>query len=159
MSNLTFFRGTNTFDQFRREMDRLFTTFFTGSNYTNYNTTSHTGYTTSDNTTWTPSCEFVETDKTFVIKAEVPGITDKDIDIQVATNQLTIKGERKTDWEETKGTTHFTERTYGTFFRSFTLPTTVDTTKIRARYNNGVLEVEMPKTTATTLTKVKVEQK
>lgn len=157
MSNLTFWRGTNTFDQFRREMDRLFTTFMTGNNY--YNTHNTTGYNTTDNTTWTPCCELVETDKTFVIKAEIPGITDKDIDIQVATNQLTIKGERKTDWDETKGTTHFTERTYGTFFRNFTLPTTVDTTKIRARCNNGVLEVEMPKTTTSTLTKVKVETK
>lgn len=159
MSNLTFWRGTNTFDQFRREMDRLFTTFFTGNNYyTNYNTTT-TGYTQTDTTNWTPTCELTETDKTFVIKAEVPGCNDKDIDVQVTTNQLTIKGERKTDWDEVKGTTHFTERTYGTFFRTFTLPTTVDTTKIRARYNNGVLEVELPKTTTTTTTKVKVEQK
>jgi len=93
------------------------------------------------------------------IKAELPGCQDKDIDVQVASNQLSIKGDKKADYEEAKGTYHFTERHYGTFYRSFTLPATVDTSKIRARFDKGVLEIELPKTNVATLTKVKVEAK
>lgn len=157
MANLNFWRGNTDFDRFRRDMDRLFDGFF--ANFTgNFAGTTTVG-TNIVTGTWTPTCELVETDKTFVIKAEVPGCTDKEIDVQVASNQLCIKGEKKVDWEETKGTCHFTERAFGTFTRTFTLPTTVDTTKIRARFNNGVLEVEMPKTATSTLTKVKVETK
>jgi len=157
MTNLTIWRGNNNlFDHFRRDMDRLFTSYFTNT-YNTYNTTS--GTTQSDTTTFAPPCELIETDKTFIIKTELPGCQEKDIDVQVASNQLNIKGERRNDWDENKGTYHFTERCYGTFFRNFTLPTTVDTTKIRARYDRGILEIEMPKTTISTLTKVKVEQK
>ncbi|MCS6911923.1 MAG: Hsp20/alpha crystallin family protein [Myxococcales bacterium] len=153
MTNLTFWRGNTPFDQFRREVDRLFTSFLSSF----YNPTAATA--SADTTTWTPACELFETDKTYVVRAELPGCSDKDIDVQVASNQLNIRGERRIENEETRGTCHFTERNYGTFFRSFTLPTTVDTTKIRARYDRGVLEIEMPKTTGGTLTKVKVEQK
>jgi HSP20 family protein len=152
MAHLNLWRGNNEFDTFRRQMDRMFNGFFGNYNY-------NPGFTTTDTTTWTPACELLETDKTFVVKIELPGIAEKDIDVQVASNQLSIKGEKKSEWDETKGAYHFTERNFGTFFRSFTLPTTVDTTKIRARYDRGVLEVEMPKTTSATLTKVKVEQK
>jgi HSP20 family protein len=152
MANVTFWRGNNEFDRFRREMDRMFNAFFGNVNYA-------PGYTMSDNTTWTPTCELIETDKTFVIRADLPGLYEKDIDVQVASNQLSIKGEKKSEWDETKGAYHFTERTFGTFYRTFTLPSTVDTTKIRARYDRGVLEVELPKTTTAALTKVKVEQK
>jgi HSP20 family protein len=155
MANLTYWR-TNEFDRFRKDMDRMFYNFFnSGAPY------AATGYTGADHagTAWAPVCELIETDKTYVIKAELPGCTDKDLDVQVASNQLTIKGEKKADWDENKGTYHFTERNYGTFFRSFTLPNTVDVAKIRARYDRGILEVELPKTTTASLTKVKVENK
>lgn len=156
MANLTYFRN-NEFDRFRKDMDRMFYNFFN----TNTPYAGASGYTSADHnaTSWAPVCELVETDKTYVIKAELPGCTDKDLDVQVASNQLTIKGEKKADWDENKGTYHFTERNYGTFFRSFTLPNTVDVSKIRARYDRGILEVELPKTSMASLTKVKVENK
>ena len=163
MANLAYWRGNNEFDRFRREMDRLFEGFF--GNVTPFNAYGNTfsannaAKTGEAATVWYPTCELVETDKTYVIKADLPGVSDKDVDVQVAANQLTIKGERKWEWDEAKGTHHFSERNYGTFARSFSLPATVDSSKIRARFDRGVLEIEMPKTTAGTLTKVKVEQK
>jgi len=151
MANLSYFRNTE-FDRFRKEMDRMFNGVWNHSPYA-------PGYTASDASAWTPACELVETDKNYVIKAELPGCLEKDIDVQVASNQLTIKGDKKADYDEAKGAYHFTERNYGNFFRSFTLPATVDTAKIRARFNNGLLEIELPKTNVATLAKVKVEVK
>jgi len=80
-----------------------------------------------------------------VLKAELPGIDSKDVDIRLENNVLTLRGERKFDEEVKRDNYHRVERAYGTFTRSFTLPTVVDQEKIKAEYKDGVLRVTLPK--------------
>jgi HSP20 family protein len=93
---------------------------------------------------WAPAVDIYEQDGNIVLKAEVPGMDPKDVDIRVENNVLTLRGERKLDTEVKKENYHRVERTYGTFTRSFTLPTVVDTEKIKADYRDGVLRVSLP---------------
>jgi HSP20 family protein len=94
---------------------------------------------------WTPRCDIYEEGDNIVVKAEVPGLDRNDIDVQVENNILTLRGERKREKEVKSENLFRTERFYGTFTRSFTLPVTVDTEKIRAEYKDGVLLLTMPK--------------
>ena len=80
-----------------------------------------------------------------MLKAELPGIDPKDVDVQVENNVLTLRGERKLDSEVKRESYHRVERSYGAFSRSFTLPTVVDTEKIKAEYKDGVLRLVLPK--------------
>jgi len=95
-------------------------------------------------TSWVPAVDILEKDGNVVLRAEVPGLNDKDIDIRVEGNVLTVKGEKKLDREEKRETFHRTERYYGGFSRSFSLPTTVDPDKIHAEIKNGVLTITVP---------------
>jgi len=95
--------------------------------------------------TWVPSVDIFETESDVVLAAEVPGIDEKDIEIKVEDNTLTIKGERKFEKETKEENYHRIERSYGSFFRSFALPSYVDHEKIEAQFENGVLKVHMPK--------------
>ncbi|MGC1463957.1 MAG: Hsp20/alpha crystallin family protein [Terracidiphilus sp.] len=92
-----------------------------------------------------PAVDIYEDDKKVVLKLEVPGIEEKDLDVSVEKNTLTVKGERKFESEEKEENFHRIERSYGSFFRSFTLPTTVDTEHVEAKYNAGVLKLELLK--------------
>lgn len=92
-----------------------------------------------------PAVDIYEDDKKVVLKLEVPGLEEKDLDVSVENNTLTVKGERKFEKEEKEENFHRIERRYGSFFRAFTLPTTVDTDNIDAKYNAGVLKVELKK--------------
>ncbi len=92
-----------------------------------------------------PAVDVYEDAQKVVLKLEVPGIDEKDLDVRVENNTLTIKGERKFDKEEKEENFHRIERRYGTFYRAFTLPSTVDTEKIGASYNAGVLKLELKK--------------
>ncbi len=94
---------------------------------------------------WAPSVDIFETENEVVLTAEVPGIDEKDIEIKVEDNSLTIRGERKFEKETKEENYHRIERSYGSFFRSFTLPSTVDQDKVEAQYENGVLKIQMPK--------------
>ena len=80
-----------------------------------------------------------------MLKLEVPGIKQEDLDVQLENNTLTVRGERKFEKEEKKENFHRIERRYGTFFRSFTLPTTVDSENVKAQYDSGVLKLELNK--------------
>lgn len=93
---------------------------------------------------WTPPVDILETENELVLKMDAPGIQLKDVDIRLENDTLTIKGERKFEPPTGKGY-HRIERSYGTFARSFTLPNTVDTEKVRADYKAGVLTVTLPK--------------
>ncbi len=95
--------------------------------------------------TFVPPVDIYEDEHSIVIKAEVPGIDPKDIDVRVENNTLTFRGERKLEHEEREENYHRVERRYGSFYRSFTLPNTVETENLTADYNNGVLEIRMPK--------------
>ena len=95
-------------------------------------------------TTWAPSVDIYETENELVLKADLPEVPEKDIDIHVENNMLTIRGERKFEQKVKQDNYLRVERAYGAFSRSFSLPNTVDTEAIKAEYKNGVLTVFMP---------------
>jgi HSP20 family protein len=92
-----------------------------------------------------PAVDVYEDEKKVVLKLEVPGVAEKDLDVSVENNTLTVKGERKFAAEEKEENFHRIERRYGSFYRAFTLPTTVDTETIDAKYDAGVLKLELKK--------------
>jgi len=96
-------------------------------------------------TNFIPPVDIYEDEKKIVLKLEVPGIPEKDLDVSVEINALTVKGERKFEKEEKEENFHRIERHYGSFFRAFTLPTSVETDNIDAKYENGVLKLELKK--------------
>ena len=96
-------------------------------------------------TNFIPAVDIYEDEKKVVLKLEVPGIQEKDLDVSVENNTLTVKGERKFEKEEKEENFHRIERRYGSFFRAFTLPTSVETENIDAKYENGVLRLELKK--------------
>lgn len=92
-----------------------------------------------------PSIEVKETDKAIEVEAELPGVDEKDVQVTLEDNILTIKGEKKAEREESKKGYYMSERSYGSFLRSFELPTGVDADKVNATFNKGVLKVTLPK--------------
>ena len=105
---------------------------------------------------WSPAVDIFETENEVVLKAELPGVDQKSIDIHVENNTLTLRGERKLEKETKQENYHRIERAYGSFFRSFTLPGTIDQEKIHAGYQDGVLTVQMPKREETKPKQIKV---
>ena len=99
----------------------------------------------SDLTTWAPAVDIYETPNELVVKADLPDVNEKDIDIRVENNLLTVRGERKFERAVSEENYLRVERTYGTFSRSFSLPNTVNPEAIQAGYKNGVLTVNLPK--------------
>jgi HSP20 family protein len=93
---------------------------------------------------WIPSVDILEKEGNLILRAELPGMTEKDIDLKLEGNVLTLKGERKMENEENKSTFHRIESCHGSFTRSFQLPETVDAEKINAEYKNGVLTITLP---------------
>ena len=94
---------------------------------------------------WTPAVDIFETDgHDLVLKAELPGINREDIEVTVENSTLVLKGQKKFEAEVKEENYRRVERAYGTFHRSFTLPNTVDASKVSAAYNNGVLTVTLP---------------
>ena len=94
---------------------------------------------------WAPAVDIYEKGTDVVLKAELPGLDPKDVDIRVENNVLTLQGERKFEGETKREDYHRVERAYGGFTRSFTLPSTVDTTNVKADYKDGVLRITLPK--------------
>jgi HSP20 family protein len=94
---------------------------------------------------WAPAVDIMETENELVLKADVPGVALKDIDIQLENGTLTVKGERKYEKEEKSKGFHRMERSYGTFVRYFTVPDTVDAEHVHAAYEAGVLTITLPK--------------
>ena len=133
--------------QMRREMDRLFDRFFEALPFRGL---AETGG-------WTPSVDVSETEKEIIVRAELPGMDPKEIDISLSGNVLTIKGERKHEREEKKENFHLVERGYGSFSRTLQLPAEVRADKIKATYKDGVLNVSMPKTAPEAVKKIVVK--
>jgi HSP20 family protein len=92
-----------------------------------------------------PAVDIYEDVNKVVLKLEVPGMEEKDLDVRVENNTLTVKGERKFEKDEKEENFHRIERRYGSFYRAFTLPSTVDTANVQANYNAGVLKLELSK--------------
>ena len=102
------------------------------------------GYLAGSRESWTPSVDVLEKDGNLILRAELPGLTEKEIDLKLEGNSLTLKGERKMDNEDKKSNYHRIESYYGSFTRTFQLPETVDFEKINAEYKNGVLAITLP---------------
>jgi HSP20 family protein len=107
-------------------------------------------------TSWAPAVDIFETENELVVKADLPEVHEKDIDVRVENNMLTVRGERKFEEKTEKENYLRVERTYGTFSRSFSLPNTVNNEAIQAHYNNGVLTITLPKRAESKPKQVKV---
>ncbi|MBM3311775.1 MAG: Hsp20/alpha crystallin family protein [Candidatus Aminicenantes bacterium] len=94
---------------------------------------------------WAPAVDIYETENELVLSAEIPGLNEKDVEIKVEDNTLTLKGERRFEKETKEENYHRIERSYGSFYRAFTLPNSIDPEKIQAEHENGVLRISMPK--------------
>jgi HSP20 family protein len=121
----------------QNEMNRLFNTFFDSP------TPGNGG--NAGLRRWIPAMDLVETDEHFVLKADLPGLTESDVNIEVEDNVLTVSGERKAEHEDKREGYVRVERAYGAFRRSLTLPEGVDPETVTANFENGVLEVRIPK--------------
>ena len=119
----------------QREMNRMFDTMFRLDSRDN-----ESGF-----NSWSPAVDIAERDDQYVVKAELPGVTKEDVKITLENNVLTIHGEKKNEKETKSENFHRVERSYGSFERSFTLPTTVKSDKIDAVYKDGVLQITLPK--------------
>jgi HSP20 family protein len=106
---------------------------------------------------WTPAVDIHETDDGYVLRADLPGIKKEEIQIDLKDNTLLVKGEKKFEEKASKDNYIRTERAYGTFVRSFSLPDNVDTGKIKASYKDGVLELVLPKKEEAKPKQIKVE--
>src|SRR6202165_4081673 len=96
-------------------------------------------------TNFAPPVDIYEDEHTITLKLDVPGIEEKDIDVRIQDNTLTVHGERKIEKEEKEENYRRVERQYGSFTRTFNLPTTVDSEKVSANYDKGVLKISLPK--------------
>src|SRR5271163_501587 len=103
------------------------------------------GQETLTTTAFAPPVDVYEDEHNITLKIEVPGIDEKDIDVRIENNTLTVHGERKFEKEEKEENYRRVERQYGSFTRTFTLPTTVDSEKVSANYDKGVLKITLPK--------------
>jgi HSP20 family protein len=110
--------------------------------FRDFNETGEGALTTAS---FVPAVDVYEDEKKVVLKLEVPGVEQKDLDVSVENHTLTVKGERKFEKEEKEENFHRIERRYGSFYRAFTLPSTVDTENVAASYNAGVLKLELTK--------------
>ncbi|HYC93035.1 MAG TPA: Hsp20/alpha crystallin family protein [Thermoanaerobaculia bacterium] len=124
----------NPFDDLRRMEARLFEPFFRMPYFSEE----------MQATGWNPAVDVLEETERIIVKVEAPGVEEKDLRVTFEDGLLTIAGERQFERKDDRNY-HRIERAYGTFTRTFTLPRSVDGTKITANYRNGVLEVEIPK--------------
>jgi|SRR5579859_127320 len=121
----------------QNEMNRLFSTFFDAP-------ASATGN-VNPLRRWIPAMDLVETEDDFVLRADLPGLSENDVKIELEDNVLTVSGERKAEHEQHKEGYYRVERAFGSFARSLTLPDGVNPDQVRANFDRGVLEVRIPK--------------
>jgi HSP20 family protein len=138
----------NPFMSLQREIDRLFEDF--GRGFPSLQSFGGNG------AGLMPSMDVTETDKEIEITAELPGLEEKDVQINVADNLLTIRGEKKAEKEEKDKNYRLIERSYGSFERAVALPPGVDASKVKAKMTKGVLKVEIPKPAAAKSQQVKI---
>ena len=124
---------TNELFTMQREIDHMFDRFRGGSVENNANLP------------WSPVVDIAEEKDQYIVRAELPGVDKNDVKITVENNLLSIRGEKKIEAEKEGKNYHRVERSYGSFFRSFTLPSTVESNKIEATYSDGVLSLSIPK--------------
>jgi len=135
MTVLTRFEPFREFATLQNRINRVFREAYTPEGHDETLTTS----------SFAPAVDVYEDEHSVTLKIEVPGIEEKDIDVRIENNTLTVHGERKIEKEEKEENYRRVERQYGSFTRTFTLPTTVDAEKVQADYDRGVLKVTLPK--------------
>lgn len=128
------------FLRFRREVDRLFDDFFNGFGSGNIPSVGNGGWNAG-----LPSLDVTDSDKELVVSAELPGMSEKDFEVSLVGDVLTIKGEKKHEHEEKEGERHYVERHYGSFSRSVRLPFDASEQEVNADYDKGVLTIRIPK--------------
>jgi len=126
------------FAAFRAEMDRMFHTFLQTPTFS-------LPFAGAANGMVVPSADMKEGENEYTLSAELPGLSEDDIDLSVANGMITLKGEKTEEKKDEKANYHLTERRYGSFQRAFRLPENVDEAKIKASFDKGVLTVTMPK--------------
>jgi HSP20 family protein len=134
-------------ERMRREIDRVWDSFFGEKPLMKAGEVGE----------WLPSLDVAETNNDIVVKAEIPGMDPKDIDISLSNDILTIKGEKKQEKEEKEENYHLIERSYGKFVRSVRLPGEVKSAKINASYKDGVLNITLPKSEEAKKKEVKIK--
>lgn len=139
------------FAALRKEMDQALESFFGRNTLTSQ---------TKDEGFLSPSIDVAENDTSIVLTAELPGISEEDIDISVHNGVLSLKGEKKMEKKDDKDNYHVVERRYGSFQRTMRLPPSVDEAAVAAKFDKGVLTVTMPKKpgTATAERKIAIEK-
>lgn len=149
MKSLTHFRGNGTslFDRMRDEMDEAFRRVM--------------GPITESamEQSWTPTVDVEETDKAVIVKADIPGVDPKDIDVSIQNGALTIRGERKEEKEDKNKNYHRIERFTGSFYRMIPLPSGADENAITASSAKGVLTIQIPKKPEAKSKKIAVQPK
>ena len=135
------------FDRMKREMERVWDTFLEGD----------VRKESKKDSVWLPSVDVSETKNDVVVKAELPGMDPKDIEVTLSDGHLMIKGQKKHEKEEKDEDYHFVERSYGSFVRAVHLPKEVKHDKISASYKNGVLKVVLPKSEEAKTKEVKIK--
>lgn len=138
----------NIFEGFRKDMNDLVQRFFGGS-------IAETDAGLVE--TWQPRCDVEENDKEFVVKADLPGVDPKEVDISISGNTLIVRGEKKEEKEEKKKNYHRVERFVGEFYRAIDLPSAADAEKITATSTNGTVTITIPKKPGTQPKKIAVK--
>ena len=131
----------------QREFERLFKEAFSPMS----------GETEVSTRSWAPPVDIYETEDAIVLKAELPGIDPKDVEVRVEDNTLYLKGERNYEKEVKEQNYHRIERSYGSFARSFSLPNSIDAEKVKAEYKDGLLTLTMPKREETKPKTIKID--
>jgi HSP20 family protein len=144
---ISLWRPFRELERMRREMDRLWDSFFEGKPSRKVEEVGE----------WLPTLDVSETKNDLVVRAEIPGIDPKDIDISLTNDILTIKGERKQEKEEKEENYHLIERNYGSFTRTIRLPREVQSERISASYKNGILKVTLPKSEEAKKKEIKIK--
>lgn len=106
---------------------------------------------------WMPAVDMVDHDDEIVLRADLPGLDEKDVEVRVHDHTLTIRGERKEEKEEKKEDYYYSERTYGAFARTLSLPAGVEADRVKATFKKGVLEVHLPKATEAKGKKIEIK--
>ena len=133
---------------FRNEMDQLFDSFFnTRPFYSNADAPDLIS----------PPVDVEENAEGYVFRADLPGMTEKDVKVSLVGDTLTLRGERKRESETSSGSVHRTERMFGAFERTFTLPAPVRGDQVKASYRNGVLEIRVPKAEEARVREIEVQ--
>lgn len=144
MTNLIRFTPSHDMRRLQREIDGIFDSFFSPSRNEN------------DSASWAPRVDLSESEDAYLVHVDVPGMQKEDLNIDVHEGRLTISGERNAEQQDDGHKYVRVERSYGRFYRSFTLPQTVKEDEIEATYENGVLSVRVPKAEETKPRRIEV---